>query len=385
VAEVIPAIFDEYLGLQLFGYITFRVALAGLTAFVFALWWGSGTIRWLKSHRVVEDLTKTDLVPIERAKGIVDKSDTPTMGGSFLVAALLASVLLWGRLDNIHVILAIVLTAGMAAVGFIDDYKKLTVPGSKGLSTVSKMVGLSVVVIGVLLALVYYAHSTGRDTLLNLYPPFFKDAVIPLGSMALWGILLFLIFQWFVVVGTANAANISDGMDGLAAGCMIISGLTLSIFCYISGRWDWTRYLFLPHVPAASEMAVVGGAMCGACLGFLWYNAFPAKVFMGDSGSLAIGGLLGWLALVSKQELVLPLIAIVFFANMGSSWLQTFWYRRSGGKRIFTCAPVHHGLERTGGIFSPGTEAWHEVTVVVRFWIIASVGAMASLALLKVR
>jgi phospho-N-acetylmuramoyl-pentapeptide-transferase len=382
---VIPTILDEYLGIQLFGYITFRVVMAGLTAFILALWWGRWTIGWLKRNKVVEDLSKTDLVPVALAQGAVDKQDTPTMGGSFLVAALIASVLLWGRLDNVHVVLAVILTAGMAAVGFVDDYKKLTIPRSKGLTPRSKMIGLTVVVLGVLVALAYYSHSTGRDTLLNLYPPFFKNAVIPLGSWSLIGICIFLVFQWFVVVGTANAANISDGLDGLAAGCMIISGLTLSIFCYISGRWDWTRYLLLPHVPAASEMAVVGGALCGACLGFLWYNAFPAKVFMGDSGSLAIGGLLAWLALVAKQELVLPLIATVFFANMGSSWLQTFWYRRSGGKRVFTCAPVHHGLERTGGIFTAGTAPWHEVTVVVRFWIIAAVGAMASLALLKVR
>lgn len=382
---MIPGIFDEFFDLPLFGYITFRVAMAGLTAFLFALWWGRWTIRWLKANKVVEDLSKTDLVPVTLAQGAVDKRDTPTMGGSFLVAALVASVLLWGRLDNVHVILAVILTAGMAAVGFVDDYKKLTIPRSKGLSPRSKMIGLSVVVGGVLVALAYYSQSTGRDTLLNLYPPFFKSAVIPLGSWSLVGIGIFLVFQWFVVVGTANAANISDGMDGLAAGCMIISGLTLSIFCYVSGRWDWTRYLFLPHVPAASEMAVVGGALCGACLGFLWYNAFPAKVFMGDSGSLAIGGLLAWLALVAKQELVLPLIAVVFFANMGSSWLQTFYFRRTGGKRIFTCAPVHHGLERHGGIFTAGAAPWHEVTVVVRFWIIAAVGAMASLALLKVR
>ena len=176
-----------------------------------------------------------------------------------------------------------------------------------------------------------------------------------------------------------------SALDGLAAGCMIISGLALSIFCYISGRWDWTRYLLLPHVPAACEMAVVGGALCGACLGFLWYNAYPARVFMGDSGSLPIGGLLGWLALVSKQELVLPLIGLVFFAALGSSWLQTFWYRRSGGSRVFTCAPIHHGLERHGGIFTAGAQPLHEVTVTVRFWIVAAVGAMASLALLKMR
>lgn len=382
---MIPGLLSDALGLPLFGYITFRAAMAALTAFVLALWWGRLTIRWLNAHKVHEDLTKTDLVPVPLAPGKVDKSGTPTMGGSFLIASLVAAVLLWGRLDNVHVILGVLLTAGMGAVGFVDDFKKLTVRDSDGLTPRSKMLGLSVVVLAVLGALCYYAMATGREALINLYPPLFKEAVLPLGSWALAGALLFMAFEWLVVVGTANAANITDGMDGLAAGCMIVSGLTLSIFCYISGRWDWTQYLWLPHVPAASEMAVVGGALCGSCLGFLWYNAFPARVFMGDSGSLPLGGLLAWMAVVAKQELALPVIAVIFFANLGSSFLQTFWYRRTKGRRIFTCAPLHHGLERHGGVFAAGAAPWHEVTVVVRFWIVAAIGAMASLALLKVR
>jgi len=380
-----PGLFDDILGVQLFGYISFRVAMAALSAFVLALWWGRPTIAWLRRNKVLEDLSKSDLVPLERAREGPDKRDTPTMGGSFLVAALLSAVLLWGRLDNVHVVLGVLMTAGLAAVGFVDDFKKLTIPRSKGLTPASKMLGLSLVVLGVLIALCYYASSTGRSTLLNLYPPFLKDAVVPLGTMGLAGALIFLAFQWLIVVGTSNAANVTDGLDGLAAGCMIISGLALSIFCYVTGRWDWTAYLWLPHVPAASEMAVVGGALCGACLGFLWYNAYPARVFMGDSGSLPIGGLLAWMALVSKQELVLPLIGAVFFLDLGSSFLQTFWFKRSGGKRIFTCAPIHHGLERHGGIFRPGAAPWHEVTVTVRAWIVASACAMAGLALLKVR
>ncbi len=382
---MIPGLLSDALGLPLFGYITFRAAMAALTAFVLALWWGKLTIRWLNDHKVHEDLTKTDLVPVPLAPGKVDKSGTPTMGGSFLIASLVAAVLLWGRLDNVHVILGVLLTAGMGAVGFVDDFKKLTVRDSDGLTPRAKMLGLSVVVLGVLGALCYYAMATGREALINLDPPLFKEAVLPLGSWALAGALLFMAFEWLVVVGTANAANITDGMDGLAAGCMIVSGLTLSIFCYISGRWDWTQYLWLPHVPAASEMAVVGGALCGSCLGFLWYNAFPARVFMGDSGSLPLGGLLAWMAVVAKQELALPVIAVIFFANLGSSFLQTFWYRRTKGRRIFTCAPLHHGLERHGGVFAAGAAPWHEVTVVVRFWIVAAIGAMASLALLKVR
>lgn len=379
------AIVYESLGLRLFGYISVRVAMAAFSAFVLALWWGGPTISWLRRHRVREDATKTDAPELAEQAQRSGKSETPTMGGSFLVAALFVSTLLWARLDNLHVVLGLILMAGFAAVGFVDDYKKLTIPGCKGLSSRAKMVGLTAVTLGVLAALVWYARISGRWTVLALHPPFFKDVVVPLGEWGLLGLALFLAFEWFVVVGSANAANITDGLDGLAAGCMIISGGTLLLFCYVTGRADWTAYLNLPHVSQASEMAVLGAALCGACAGFLWYNAYPAKVFMGDSGSLPLGGVLAWMALVSKQELVLPLIAAVFVLDLGSSWLQTFWYRRSGGTRLFTLAPVHHGLERYGGLFRRQAEGWHEVQVVVRFWILAACGAGASLALMKVR
>jgi len=380
-----PGVFDDLLGVQLFGYISFRMAMAAATAFALALWFGRPTIAWLKRHRFGEDVSKTDQKELAALSEKMGKKNTPTMGGSFLVGALLASVLLWCRLDNLHVVLGVLVTAGFAAVGFVDDYKKLTIPGCKGLTPRAKMVGLTVVSLSALAAFAYYAHSTGRFTLLALYPPFFKESEIQLATLGLTGIVIFVAFQWLVVVGTSNACNITDGMDGLAAGCMIISGLALAIFCYVTGRADWTAYLNLPHVTAASEMAVVGGALCGACLGFLWYNAFPAKVFMGDSGSLPLGGLLAWMALVSKQELVLPLIGLVFFLELGSSALQTRYFKWTGGKRLFTCAPIHHGLQLKGGIFAPAAAPWHEVTVVVRAWIVAAIGALFALALLKVR
>ena len=382
---MLHALVYEGLELRLFGYISFRIAMATLTAFAFALWWGGPTIRWLKRNRVREDVSKTDSEALAAAAAKSLKADTPTMGGSFLIAALLASVLLWARLDNVHVVLGVIMIAGLAAVGFADDFKKLTIPGCKGLTRRAKMIGLSAVVLGALGALSWYANTSGRWETLHLYPPLFKDAVIPLGKWGLTGIAVFLAFEWLVVVGSANATNITDGMDGLAAGCMLISGAALLIFCYVSGRADWTDYLNLPYVRQASEMAVVGGALCGACLGFLWYNAFPAQVFMGDSGSLPLGGAMAWMALVAKQELVLPLIASVFVLDLASSWLQTAYFRRSGGQRLFTLAPVHHGLERYGGVFTRREEGWHEVQVVVRFWILAACGALASLALLKVR
>jgi phospho-N-acetylmuramoyl-pentapeptide-transferase len=382
---VFPGLFDELLEVNLFRYISFRMAAAGLSAFALALWWGRPVIGWLARHRVGEKVGKTDSADLATATRAAGKENTPTMGGSFLVGALLVSVLLWARLTNIHVVLAILLTAGLAAVGFVDDFKKLTIEGSKGLSRSAKMVGLSVVTLSALVAFAFYAHDTGRGSLIDLYPPLLKDAVVPLASWGLLGIGIFIAFQFVVVVGSANAANVTDGLDGLAAGCMVISGLALSIFCYVTGRPDWTGYLNLPHVSAASEMAVVGGALIGACMGFLWYNAFPAKVFMGDSGALPLGGLLAWMALVSKQELALPLIAFVFVAELASSWLQGVYFKSTGGGRLFTCAPVHHGLQLYGGVFQRSEVRWHEATIVVRFWIIAAACAMASLALLKVR
>jgi phospho-N-acetylmuramoyl-pentapeptide-transferase len=381
---MLTVLFDRFFDISLFGYISFRAAMAAMTAFLCAMLLGGPAIRWLKEHRVREDVSKTDSIQLAQLAERMGKHNTPTMGGSFLVLSLLLSVALWCRLDNLHVVLGLVLTAGLAAVGFIDDYKKLTVPHSKGLSAASKLLGQTAITLFVVLALVWYAHASDRYSLLTVYPPFFKDASISFAGGLIGGIG-FVIFAWLVIVGTSNAANITDGLDGLSAGCMIISGLTLSVFCYVTGRFDWTEYLGLPYIPEAAEMTVVGGALCGACMGFLWYNAFPARVFMGDSGALPIGGLLAWMALIAKQELVLPLLGFVFFAEMGSSALQRFYYRRSGGKRLFTMAPIHHGLNLSGGVFKASAAPWHEVTVVVRAWIVAAVCALASLALLKVR
>lgn len=374
----------EQAALRLFGYISFRMVMAALTSFVLALWLGKHVIAWMTKNRVREDVSKApheELVKMAQSAG---KGQTPTMGGSFLVAALMVSVLLWARLDNLDIVLAVLLVAGLAAVGFVDDYKKLIIPGCKGLSSRAKMAGLSAVVLSVLLILCWYARTTGRASLLDLYAPFLKHAALPLSAWGFLGIAIFVLFEWFVIVGTANAVNIVDGMDGLAAGCTLISAGALMVLCYITGRADWTGYLGLPHVPQAAEMAVVGAALIGASLGFLWYNAYPAQIFMGDSGSLPLGGILAWLAVVSKQELVMPLACCVFVLDLSTSFLQTFWYKRTH-RRLFTMAPIHHGLQRYGGVFVARETGWHEVKVVVRFWIVAACGATASLALLKLR
>jgi len=381
---MIPGILSDLCGLRLFDYLSFRSAMAGLTAFVLALLLGKPTIAWLLAHRVQEDVTKTDSIDLAQLAQRMGKRQTPTMGGSFLVVSLLLSVLVWARLDDLLVVLGLFLTAGLAAVGFVDDFKKLTIPHSKGLTPRAKIVGQTAVTLFTVGAMIWFAVVSDRFSLLTIYPPFLKHAAIPFTG-GLIPLVLFGSFAWLVIVGTSNATNITDGLDGLAAGLTIISGLALTAFCYVTGRSDWTEYLNLPYVPAAAEMTVVGGALCGACMGFLWYNAFPAKVFMGDSGSLPLGGLLAWMAFVSKQELVLPLLGFVFFAELGSSWLQRRHFRATGGKRLFTCAPIHHGLQLKGGVFHAGAAPWHEVTVVVRAWIVAAACALASLALLKVR
>jgi len=375
----------EYAGLGLFRYISFRGAMAVLTGFGLALLMGGPAIAWLERHRIREDVSKSDSDALATHSRAAGKMGTPTMGGSFLVAALLCTTLLWCRLDNVHVILGLVLVAGLGAVGFVDDFLKLTVRGSDGLSEKSKLLGQLVVAGLVVGAMAWTAHVSGRYNLLAMHPPFFKGWSIDLGH-DVFGMGIFVIVGWLVVAGTANAVNITDGMDGLAAGCTMIAGGALAVFCYVMGRWDWTDYLGLTYVPEAAEMSVMGGALVGSCAGFLWFNAFPARVFMGDSGSLPLGGLLGWMALVSKQELVLPLIALVPFAELGSTALQRVYFRISGGKRIFTIAPLHHAFNLEGGLFrrSP-TGAIHEVTVVVRLWLVTALAALTSLALLKVR
>jgi phospho-N-acetylmuramoyl-pentapeptide-transferase len=345
--------------------ITLRAALAGIVAFGACLLLGPRVIAWLRHRKVGERTEKEDSHRLDAL--MKDKAGTPTMGGVFVVAAIVASVALFGNFTNpvMWVLLFVVLSLG--ALGAVDDYLKLSGRCKSGMKMRTKFwlqVAISVAVgTGLHMAL----KKTDAALASRLFIPF--DGSIDLGH---------LFYPWFVmavIVATTNAVNITDGLDGLAGGCLGISTFAYALIAYVVGRADYSRYLELPHVIASSEVTVFCSAMLGATLGFLWFNSHPAQVFMGDSGSLPLGGALGVVACATKQELLLFLVGGVFVLEAGSSLLQILSYKATG-RRIFLIAPLHHHFQFRG---------WPETKITLRFWIVAAVMAVSSLALLKLR
>ncbi len=343
---------------NLFRYITFRTGGALLTALVLSFLIGPSVIRWLKRHQNLDNTV--------REETHLKKKGTPTMGGLMILITLSASTLLWSDLANPHVWTVILVTLMSGMVGFLDDWLKLT-RNRKGLPGRMKLLGQVVIasfgVIAFLLSSPDSAQATGVAV------PFFKNLVIP------FGIALFLPFAVFVIVGASNAVNLTDGLDGLAIGPVMFAAGAFGIIAYLTGRADFASYLQIQHVPAAGELAVYCGALVGASLGFLWFNAPPAMVFMGDTGSLAMGSGLGILAVITKHELVLAIIGGLFVLEAVSVIVQVISFKTTG-KRVFRMAPLHHHFEKLG---------WAESTVVIRFWIIAIVLALLGLATLKLR
>lgn len=297
------------------------------------------------------------------------------MGGVLLGAALLFSVLLWGRLTNLYVLLGIALFLGFALVGFADDYIKLKHPTHGGLSRKAKMLWLSVIGLLVIFGLEHYWQTSDQTGQLCLYFPLLKGVFFDLPSWGLAGVLVFYVFEWLVLVGSSNAVNITDGMDGLASGCALMVSVAFSVLCYVVGRVDYSKYLQLPHVPGCDEMAVFAAALSGSCLGFLWFNCYPAQIFLGDTGALAIGGAIGYFAIVSKQEFILPVVGGIFFLEALSSYIQIFSYKR-WKFRPFRLAPIHHVFQ---------LDKIPENKIVVRFWIVGAILALVSIAVLKMR
>jgi phospho-N-acetylmuramoyl-pentapeptide-transferase len=345
---------------NLFRYITFRAGGAFLTALVFGFIFGKPLISVLrrkqgKGQPIRDDGPESHFV----------KAGTPTMGGLLIVGALLTSTLLWARLDNPYVWMVLFVTMSFAAIGFADDYAKVSKQTTGGVSGRVRMVlGLLIAAIAGFWAAQY--HPEGLQNQLAL--PVFKDTLINLG-------FLFVPFAILVIVGAANAVNLTDGLDGLAIMPVMIASGTLGIIAYAVGRVDFTEYLDVHYVPGTGEILIFTAGLFGGGLGFLWYNAPPAAVFMGDTGSLALGGALGAIAVATKHELVLAIVGGLFVVEALSVIIQVLYFKRTG-KRVFLMAPIHHHYEKKG---------WAEPQIVIRFWIISLILAMIGLATLKVR
>lgn len=353
---------------NLFGYITFRAALAGGTGFLLSLLFASRLIAFLKKYGAFEDTANPDAEPLAMLHG--RKPPTPTMGGLAILFSTGVAVLLWGAVGNAYVAICLAVAFALGALGFWDDWIKLHAKlngGSRrGLSKRGKLLGQFAV--GLAAGLLLWLHTRGTDFGPQVYLPFFKDATFYLG----WGLI-----PWaaVVVAASSNAVNITDGLDGLAAGCSAITAMALAALAYVVGRADYSQYLQIAHVPGAGEMAVLCAALVGGLFGFLWFNCHPAEIFMGDTGALSLGGLLGFIAVAAKYEALLVLLGAVFLAELLSVMIQVGSFKATG-RRVFRIAPFHHALEYQG---------WPESKITVRMWILAAVAAGLALATLKLR
>lgn len=351
---------------SVFNYITLRAVLSAMTALLITFMLGPYMIRKLTAYKIGQsvrsDGPQTHLI----------KAGTPTMGGALILVAVGITTLLWGDLQNHYIWVVLLTTLGFGAIGWVDDYRKVVHRNPKGLSARAKMAGQSVIALIVGIYLLQHAATPAHT---DLIVPFFKTVAIPLGGFA------FVVLCYLVIVGSSNAVNLTDGLDGLAIMPVVMVSSALAIFAYVTGRVDFSAYLGIPYIQGASELAVFCAAIAGAGLAFLWFNAYPAEVFMGDVGALSLGAALGVVALIVRQELVLFIMGGVFVVEAVSVMLQVSYFKytkfRFGtGKRILLMAPLHHHFEQKG---------WKETQVVVRFWIITMMLVLLGLATLKLR
>ncbi|MBN9678356.1 phospho-N-acetylmuramoyl-pentapeptide-transferase [Salipiger bermudensis] len=345
---------------NLFRYITFRAGGAFLTALIFGFIFGRPLIDVLRKRQ-----GKGQPIRDDGPEGHFVKAGTPTMGGLLIVGALLTSTLLWARLDNPFVWMVLFVTMGYAAIGFADDYAKVAKQNTAGVSGKIRLL-LGFLIAG--LAAGWAAWHHPAELTGELAFPVFKNALLDLG-------IFFVPFAMIVIVGAANAVNLTDGLDGLAIMPVMIAAGTLGIIAYAVGRTDFTEYLDVHYVPGTGEILIFCAGLIGGGLGFLWYNAPPAAVFMGDTGSLALGGALGAIAVATKHEIVLAIVGGLFVVEALSVIIQVFYFKRTG-KRVFLMAPIHHHYEKKG---------WAEPQIVIRFWIISLILALIGLATLKLR
>lgn len=350
----------EYVsGFAVFQYLTFRTMVSLITALALALLIGPKVIQRLVHHQIGQTVRE------DGPQSHLSKAGTPTMGGGLILIVIFFTTLLWGKLDNHFVWVALIVTLLFGVVGWYDDYLKLSRQNSRGLIARWKYLWQSIIALGAALYL-YNTALTPEET--NLYVPFFKDVAIPMG-------MGYVVLCYFTIVGTSNAVNITDGLDGLAILPTVMVGAALGLIAYLVGNVEFADYLQIPYIAGVGELAVFCGALIGAGLGFLWFNTYPAQVFMGDIGALALGAALGVVAVMVRHEIVLFIMGGLFVLEVVSVILQVASFKLTG-KRIFKMAPIHHHFELMG---------WPEPRVIVRFWIITLVLVLAGLSTLKLR
>jgi phospho-N-acetylmuramoyl-pentapeptide-transferase len=356
--EFIYPLVKYFTPLNVFQYLTFRGAYAALTTLLICFIFGPKIIEALRRLKIGQAVREDG--PATHLK----KDGTPTMGGIFIIFSVLVSMFLWQDLDNPMVWLTLGAFTGFALIGFLDDYLKVTRHSSDGLPAWGKLAGQFIVA----LAVVLYLYYTGEEEVTYLYIPFFKNPVLDMG-------VFWIPFGVLLIMGESNAVNFSDGLDGLLAGLLILVFVTLTILTYLSGRADYSSYLGIPYITGAGELTVFCLAAVGACIGFLWFNAHPAEVFMGDVGSLSLGGVVAVISLIIKKEILILIIGGVFVLEIASVIIQVLSFKLRG-KRVFKMAPLHHHFELSG---------WAETRVVIRFWILGGLFAIIALSTLKIQ
>ncbi|HEQ71207.1 MAG TPA: phospho-N-acetylmuramoyl-pentapeptide-transferase [Spirochaetia bacterium] len=369
ILKFLHPLLKELTGLSIFQYITFRAVYAAVFALLISFLLGPWVIRKLKQFRIGQEIRE------DGPESHFAKSGTPTMGGVLIILAIVLSLLLWQDIDSVYTWLLLVSIVGFGLIGFVDDYLKISRKNAGGLKATFKWIAQTVLAVAIVLIIYYvrpaeYTTSEGLvvDATTLLYLPFLKDPVLDLS-------FLYIPAAVILILWTTNAVNITDGLDGLATGLMIMVGLTFAVLSYLSGRQDFATYLVIPFVKSGSEITIAGLTLVGACVGFLWFNAHPAQVMMGDTGSLGLGGMVGVLALLLKKEVLLFVIMGVFMLETMSVIIQVLSFKLRG-KRVFKMAPLHHHFELKG---------WDESKVVIRFWILGGLFTLLSLSTLKIQ
>jgi len=356
----LTSLVEQYSFLNVFKYLTFRTGLSVVTSLVVVFLIGGPLINIFARNQITGPIRQDG--PIDH---IIKKSGTPTMGGIIIIIGMISGTLLWSDLSNIYIWILIFVSLGLGLLGFIDDLLKIKLKNSRGLNSKMKFLGQLVISAIALLILIKYSN---HEYLYNLYFPFFKNLILEMG-------IFFIPFALFVIIGSSNAVNLTDGLDGLATVPVMLVALSFTLISYVVGNVIFSKYLQLQYIPDVGEISIFCGSIVGSCLGFLWYNAPPAKIFMGDTGSLSLGGSLAAVAIIVKHEIVLAIIGGLFVLETVSVIIQVISFKLTG-KRVFMMAPIHHHFEKKG---------WAESTIVIRFWIIAIILALIGLATLKLR